>query len=1159
MSNEVFKKYIPEAFNYITANKNVIAQAARDLGVSATGIGAAIAKEQDAYESKQGAVRFFDRRLDDYVKLQTFRVGDIQLRGEAAVVTQYGLDEQLKGTAGKALKFVFPTLADVGIANIKVSTAIKLLDDYLAKYPADPLGLKKYQTDAGRFVRDLIDPREPTTALVSALMIKEAQDFYLKPSVDAQGHQLSIDPASWGAMSQEVRDGLTTMYFTMGKNVMDTKRADNIARNGVYDPRLGKGDSGGLWTVQNAAEIGSALGVTGYGQAPINRFTLEPSTTFINLPNSGAGTSDLISYASDYSVRINQGGTLSHIVAAEAAKGNAISVEDLRAVNYDLQGVADTAIPSGAVLLVPKLIGDSLVVDSGNARISFNATTGEYLAITTDAAAGGTFIYERKLVDGKLVDRFIQSDSAINGLDLTDGNPTTLPISVKTLADHTGSLTMGDERGGNQLTTLASHGDGNYQITAEVGGRTVALNAVADTVADGIRVTGLSSIGGQPLDHLGTGTYNLTADDYLSYGLTFDNLVNGNVPQTGVALITGLNPATQAANGWPAPQVVESPLPQGFTRTLELGNGVTLTSTYNDDRRLISVSETTAYNSIESSTKTYTINADGSRTGSALTVGVIGADGVFVGQKTDLITNTVYKLIRSADGQETMSIDTDASENLIASKGIGMLNDITSLITAIKGGQPLPTLSSGLTLINNQVNQTVDGAYFVTNPQLSTVTGVVGGLASLYNLSNALENGDTLTQVSATLNTLNYVTSTLPRLLGTSAPLSAGLNGLLNGSSSGLMNGGAPGVLPVLGLVMSIRSGDPVGIATSMIGLINPALLATSPVGWIVAGVQILSALMNEPPEAWGSARLVFDANGQIKLDAVGEGSGTERVRQQLQGTLDVLNSMVAQAQAGSPGNPLGIVPQRMPTITWREARQDDKGYAITDIDPISGEQRYPYLRWDDAGVPFSSQPGLWQPDPGDPYIRASFNQHLAESALAREAIAAQWEVDTARIQQDVGDPNAGLSEAERAARMGLGATYDPVTKKPVGQFRAVALDLDGDGQISTAAKEAAGNDVAFDWDDSGYLKQVAWVQPNDAYLFLDRNLNGVVDSGKELFSNSLVSDDYKGVRSLSAFDASADGRIHYEYASTLRGIGAGYGSTSPQALGVDRCASYPV
>jgi hypothetical protein len=35
-----------------------------------------------------------------------------------------------------------------------------------------------------------------------------------------------------------------------------------------------------------------------------------------------------------------------------------------------------------------------------------------------------------------------------------------------------------------------------------------------------------------------------------------------------------------------------------------------------------------------------------------------------------------------------------------------------------------------------------------------------------------------------------------------------------------------------------------------------------------------------------------------------------------------------------------------------------------------------------------------------------------------------------------------------------------------------------------------------------------------------------VVDSGKELFSNSLVSDDYKGVRSLDWVDANRDGKI---------------------------------
>lgn len=88
-----------------------------------------------------------------------------------------------------------------------------------------------------------------------------------------------------------------------------------------------------------------------------------------------------------------------------------------------------------------------------------------------------------------------------------------------------------------------------------------------------------------------------------------------------------------------------------------------------------------------------------------------------------------------------------------------------------------------------------------------------------------------------------------------------------------------------------------------------------------------------------------------------------------------------------------------------------DKGYQIVDIDPQTGGRRYPYLRWDDQGVPFSSQPGKWQPDPTDPDIRKAFGEQLLHAALRRGAVAAQWEADTARAQQIAGDPYAGLSE----------------------------------------------------------------------------------------------------------------------------------------------------
>jgi VCBS repeat-containing protein len=484
--------------------------------------------------------------------------------------------------------------------------------------------------------------------------------------------------------------------------------------------------------------------------------------------------------------------------------------------------------------------------------------------------------------------------------------------------------------------------------------------------------------------------------------------------------------------------------------------------------------------------------------------------------------------VRSAydtEGQLASStpVDNPAATQLLGQRSVTTLNDIASLIGAIQGGRPLPILSSGLHLLNNTANPVGTAVEY---PGLNLATGLVGGLASLYNLANALENGDTLSQVSATLNTLNYVNSTLPSMLGQASALSPALNTALNGSG-GLVAGAAPGVLPVLGLIVSIKNEDPVGITIGLIGIANPALLTTPPAGWIVAGALILQALLQDPPpEAWGSAKIIFDENGQVRIDTVGESFGVDRVRAQMDTTLAVLNKMLASAQQRTPGAPLGIVPQRMPGITWREERQGDPGYALLDINPLTGEQRYPYLRFDDRGVPFSSNPAVWQPDPLDPGIRAGMTQQLIESALRRHAIAAQWEVDTARIQQDVGDPNAGLSEEERAAKSGLGASYDPVTGKPVGQFRPVTLDLDGNGAISTVAKDDASNTTAFDWDDSGFYKQVSWVQPNDGFLFLDRNLNGVVDSGKELLSNSWVSDNYKGVRSLDWVDANRDGHI---------------------------------
>jgi hypothetical protein len=56
---------------------------------------------------------------------------------------------------------------------------------------------------------------------------------------------------------------------------------------------------------------------------------------------------------------------------------------------------------------------------------------------------------------------------------------------------------------------------------------------------------------------------------------------------------------------------------------------------------------------------------------------------------------------------------------------------------------------------------------------------------------------------------------------------------------------------------------------------------------------------------------------------------------------------------------------------------------------------------------------------------------------------------------------------------------------------------------IDTLSKAASG--VSFDVDDSGYLKETAWVGGGDAFLTLDRDYNGETNSGREMFSNSTV------------------------------------------------------
>jgi len=69
-----------------------------------------------------------------------------------------------------------------------------------------------------------------------------------------------------------------------------------------------------------------------------------------------------------------------------------------------------------------------------------------------------------------------------------------------------------------------------------------------------------------------------------------------------------------------------------------------------------------------------------------------------------------------------------------------------------------------------------------------------------------------------------------------------------------------------------------------------------------------------------------------------------------------------------------------------------------------------------------------------------------------------------------------------------------------VNRHDPLTLDLDGDG-LELSALE--GSNTFFDLDNNGFAGQTAWVGADDGLLVLDRDGNGTIDNGSELFGDA--------------------------------------------------------
>lgn len=89
-----------------------------------------------------------------------------------------------------------------------------------------------------------------------------------------------------------------------------------------------------------------------------------------------------------------------------------------------------------------------------------------------------------------------------------------------------------------------------------------------------------------------------------------------------------------------------------------------------------------------------------------------------------------------------------------------------------------------------------------------------------------------------------------------------------------------------------------------------------------------------------------------------------------------------------------------------------------------------------------------------------------------------------------------------------------------------LVLDLDGDG-VETVGADAG---VLFDHDGDGLRQGSGWANRDDGFLVLDRNGNGIIDSGRELFGdNTLLAGGERaedGFAALAEMDGNGDGIV---------------------------------
>lgn len=152
------------------------------------------------------------------------------------------------------------------------------------------------------------------------------------------------------------------------------------------------------------------------------------------------------------------------------------------------------------------------------------------------------------------------------------------------------------------------------------------------------------------------------------------------------------------------------------------------------------------------------------------------------------------------------------------------------------------------------------------------------------------------------------------------------------------------------------------------------------------------------------------------------------------------------------------------------------------------------------------------------------FQQYSRQDGESSEFGAFYGAAAHARLQADITTKDGRAFHVELAIDAEVSVQFVSQQQNPNSpnqQCDPLTLDLDGDGKFSLS--DVAGG-IAFDINADGVVDQSAFVQGADAFLGLDRNGNGQIDDGGELFGDQHGA--INGYAELSKFDTDQNGQI---------------------------------